>query len=132
MSFPPAVDIVHSSLDFFHKTSDGQLPFIRLFNDGSGKPILNYVLKEEVVKIENIRGKEHLYTLDTSGFQFFRCDTRYTTFETKEDFEREYISEAVEFTKRLTDAIKVVPFELCMCWFTSFLAIALRYLTFMY
>lgn len=118
MSSPPAVETVNSSLDFFQKTSDGQLPFARLFDDGSGMPPFNFELQERVIQIENIRGKEHLYTLDTSGFQFFRNNTQHVTFANKEDFEREYISEAVELTLKVTGALKVVPFEPSMCCYS--------------
>lgn len=104
-------DIVCAGLDFFHRNNEGQLPFVCLAEDGSSEPYISYELKEQTVMIENIRGKEEAYTLDTSGFQFLRCSTQHSAIASKDEFEHLYISEAVEMTKRLTGARKIIPFE---------------------
>ncbi|KAF9258548.1 hypothetical protein L218DRAFT_964396 [Marasmius fiardii PR-910] len=59
--------------------------------------------------VENIRGKQHLYTLDNAGFQYFRRPTKCTNFNDKKGLE-EYVREGAEIVKEVTGANHVISY----------------------
>lgn len=69
--------------------------------------------KEDVrsVQIEDVRGKEDEYSLDTTGFQFFRYPTKHTRFLDDAEIKAEYYPETIELIKKITGATEVILFE---------------------
>ena len=63
------------------------------------------------VVIENVRGKEDAFSLDTTGFQFYKHTSKFNTFDNDEAIRREYYSESLEVIKKLTGASRVKIFE---------------------
>ncbi|KAF8901862.1 hypothetical protein CPB84DRAFT_1846578 [Gymnopilus junonius] len=77
----------------------------------TGKRDTNYSQEEREVVIENIRGKEDSYTLDTTGFQYYKHPAKHTSFANDEEIIREYYPESIELIKKLTGASQVVLFD---------------------
>ncbi|GBE81535.1 predicted protein [Sparassis crispa] len=71
----------------------------------------NWEPEAHAVEVENIRGKEDSFTLDTSGFRFFRRPAQHTTFVNDEEVEREYYPESIALVKELTGASHAVIFD---------------------
>jgi len=71
----------------------------------------NIITNEHDVQIENVRGKENLYTLDNAGFQFFNRPTKVTDFHEDKQIEEVYYPESVDLIKELTGASRVVLFD---------------------
>ncbi|KAF9261062.1 hypothetical protein L218DRAFT_1050256 [Marasmius fiardii PR-910] len=69
----------------------------------------NISIAEHDVALENIRGKEHLYTLDNAGFQYLRRPTKCTDFSDSKQLE-EYVHESAEIVKEVTGASRVVSY----------------------
>ena len=61
--------------------------------------------------IENVRGKEDQYTLDTAGFQFYKSPAKHTSFSNDQEIQDEYYPESIELLKKLTGASRVVIFD---------------------
>jgi len=87
---------------------DGVRPY-QLVDPKSGVKEENVVLTAHDVLIENIRGKEHLYTLDNAGFQFYKRPTKHTFSGDKEI--EEYYRESTETIKELTGASRVLLYD---------------------
>jgi hypothetical protein len=67
-------------------------------------------LSKDVV-IENIRGKEESFTLDTAGFQLFNRPSKHQSFTDDAEIEKEYYPESTEYIKDITGASKVGIFD---------------------
>lgn len=107
-----AVDIVKTSIPHFVATNDGELPYIMHDPDlKAGQSPRNFTPEPIDVEVENIRGKEDSVSLDTAGFQFFRAETGFQSFDKKDEIERVYYPESIELMKRLTGANRVVIFD---------------------
>ncbi|KAF9078259.1 hypothetical protein BDP27DRAFT_1397303 [Rhodocollybia butyracea] len=103
---------VPGKLVYFSSPKDGSRPFVRVNLDPSStESRFNYIAVEHTLPIEDVRGKEHLYTLDTAGFQYFQHKAKHTSFSNDEEIEREYYPESTELLKKLTGASKVVLFD---------------------
>lgn len=106
-------DIVSAELVYFSPPPDGSKPFIHINADiSTGVRKQNWVREPHAdVQIENLRGKEHTVSLDTTGFQYFRAPQKYTSFANDEEIEREYYPESIELVKKITGASRIVPFD---------------------
>ncbi|KIK65079.1 hypothetical protein GYMLUDRAFT_159991 [Collybiopsis luxurians FD-317 M1] len=51
----------------------------------------NYIRDEVEVKVEDIRGKEHLFVLDKAGFQYFKHTSAHTAFDSDEGIKAYYL-----------------------------------------
>jgi hypothetical protein len=99
-------------LNYFTPPADGSKPYTNINADlTSGQRATNWARKPHTIEIENIRGKEGEYALDTAGFQYFKRAAKHTTFESDEAVEREYYPESVELIKEVTGASRVVLFD---------------------
>ena len=109
-------DTVPTSLHYFSPPPDGSKPYIHINADPStGERLRNWVVVPHNADIENIRGKEHTVSLDTTGFQFFKGAVPHTTFENDEVIEKEYYPQSVELVKQLTGASRAVVFDHSAC-----------------
>ncbi|KAH7923037.1 hypothetical protein BV22DRAFT_1130944 [Leucogyrophana mollusca] len=103
---------VSADLLYFVPPADGSRPFNNINADlKTGKRARNWEPAEHTVEIEDIRGKESEYTLDTAGFQYYRSATKHTAFANDDDIKREYYPESIQLLKELTGASKVVLFD---------------------
>ncbi|KAF9256692.1 hypothetical protein L218DRAFT_936425 [Marasmius fiardii PR-910] len=101
---------VTSKLHYLVPPSDGVNAF-QIVNYESNKPEPGNVgeaLHDAV--IENVRGKEHLYTLDNSGFQFCHRASKHPNLDVGNELE-EYKRESGEIVKEITGAKHVVLYE---------------------
>jgi hypothetical protein len=63
--------------------------------------------------IENVRGQEHQYSLDTTGFQFHLRPTKMPASDFRDDkkVKEEYYPESIQILKEITGASRVVLFD---------------------
>ena len=109
-------DTVPTTLTYFQPPKDGSRAWILTDADPvTGKRSSNYELEQKEVNIENIRGKEDRYSLDTSGFQYFTHAAAHKKFTDTEEIKMEYYPESIELIKKLTGAHRVVLFDHSMC-----------------
>ncbi|TFK61299.1 hypothetical protein BDN72DRAFT_849813 [Pluteus cervinus] len=80
-------------------------------NPLTGERDRNFDIAEKPVVVENLRGQEHLHTLDNSGFQLGYHPASHKAFLGDEDIVQEYYPESVELLKKVTGASKVVIFD---------------------
>ena len=77
----------------------------------AGERVRNFELEPKSVVIENARGKEDSFSLDTTGFQFYNHISKLTTFDNDEEIRRVYFPESIELIKNLTGASRVEIFD---------------------
>lgn len=70
--------------------------------------------ERQKVLVRNIRGREHEFSLDTSGFQIIHNKSNIKEFKTKEDV-TSYISETADTLKSLLGAEHVQCYEAQVC-----------------
>lgn len=103
---------VTANLVYFQPPADGSKAYTHINADPvTGVREQNWVKEPHNTEIENIRGKEDSFTLDTAGFQYFRQPQKYTAFTDDEEIKREYYDESIALVKRLTGASRIVPFD---------------------
>ncbi|KAI5980948.1 hypothetical protein EDD15DRAFT_2392342 [Pisolithus albus] len=97
---------------YFSPPADGSRAFSHVNVDpATGEQPKNWNEDVRVVQIEDIRGKEHEFSLDISGFQYYRHPAKHTKFTNDKEIEEEYYPESVELLKKLTGASRVVIFD---------------------
>ncbi|KAI0689959.1 hypothetical protein BC835DRAFT_1366661 [Cytidiella melzeri] len=107
-----SANTVPATLVYFQMPPDGSKPYININADPkTGQRDQNGIEETHDVLIENARGKEGEYTLDTSGFQWFRRPQKYTSFANDEEIVREYYPESIALVKELTGASRIQPFD---------------------
>ena len=77
----------------------------------TGKGPKNVEREAKSVVIENIRGKEDSFSLDTAGFQYYKHTSKHTKFSNDEEIRCEYYPESIELIKKLTGASRVEIFS---------------------
>ncbi|OAX38477.1 hypothetical protein K503DRAFT_741154 [Rhizopogon vinicolor AM-OR11-026] len=103
---------VSAELAYFSPPPDGSRPFTSINADAkTGQRANNWVPEVHTVEIENVRGKESNYALDTAGFQYHMRPSKHTTFVDDEEIRGEYYPESIELIKEVTGASKVVLFD---------------------
>ncbi|KAJ3743709.1 hypothetical protein DFH05DRAFT_1242656 [Lentinula detonsa] len=102
---------VPGKLLYFTPPKDGSRPITRINEDVKYGSRYNWIQEEHTVPIENIRGREGSYNLDSAGFQYYQHKSKHTSFSNDEEIEKEYYPESEELIKELTGASKVVLFD---------------------
>ncbi|KAG7086156.1 hypothetical protein E1B28_002116 [Marasmius oreades] len=103
---------VTAELSYVSLPSDGSQPLRYLTKPPEGVPVTNYKEVKHLVPVENVRGQEDKFTLDTSGFQFsLNQPTKVKTFTDDKEVEEKYYPESVEVIKKATGASKVFIFD---------------------
>jgi hypothetical protein len=101
-----------STLNYFIAPLDGSRPYNRIYADSTTtKPARNWTQEPHDMQIEDVRGKEELYKLDSAGFQFGREAPKHTSFLNDDEIKGEYYPESIDLIKRVTGATKVVVFD---------------------
>ncbi|GJJ11693.1 hypothetical protein Clacol_005929 [Clathrus columnatus] len=103
---------VPTSLNYFKPPLDGSKPWIRVEPDPkTGERPMNYSKEEQQVIIENVRGHESEYDLDTTGFLFHQHESQFKNFEDEASIKDIYYKESVDLIKKITGANRVVLFD---------------------
>jgi len=100
------------NLNYYLAPSDGSRPYHNINADSiTGERARNWVEDPRDVHIENVRGKEELYELDSAGFQFGREAAKHASFLNDAEIEHEYYPESIDLIKKVTGASRVVIFD---------------------
>jgi len=109
-----AVQSVPSTLNYFTPPTDGSKPYTHINADPvTGLRERNWEYSVITKDIENVRGSEDQYTLDSAGFQFSNAPTQLSAddFDNEEIVQGAYYDEQAELIKKLTGASKVIIFD---------------------
>ncbi len=105
-------NVVATKLVYTRPPSDGARAFQTInANPETGKRDQNIEHAKHDMEVENVRGREDSYTLDTAGFQFYTRPTDFKDFRDNKRVQEEYYPEAVALIKELTKASRVVIFD---------------------
>ncbi|EPQ50914.1 hypothetical protein GLOTRDRAFT_133652 [Gloeophyllum trabeum ATCC 11539] len=103
---------VTAKLYYFVPPADGSRPWQNInANPVTGAREQNFGTSEHEMAIENVRGREHEFTLDKNGFQFYKRPSKHTGFTDNAKIREEYYPESIELIKELTGASQVVLFD---------------------
>ena len=87
-----------ADLVYFLEPKGSKRAFIRIDeidpSSGTGERVKNYTKDVKSFVIEDVRGKEDAFTLDTAGFQFYKHTSKYTTFANDDEIRCEYYPES--------------------------------------
>lgn len=109
-------DSVTAIITYSLPPADGSRAFQRVAVDPiTGEREKNILQEPYEVVVENVRGKEDLYTLDNSGFQFHNRPTKVKDFQNEKIIQEVYYPESTEIIKELTGASRVVLFDHSTC-----------------
>ncbi|KAF8579164.1 hypothetical protein K439DRAFT_1648545 [Ramaria rubella] len=107
-------DIVTSTLNYFDPPKDGTPAWVDATTTDAttGQRASNAGTLSKEVQIENVRGREDAYSLDTAGFQYIvhRGPVR-VDFDDDDEIERVYYPDCVTFLKKVTGAGRVIIFD---------------------
>jgi len=118
-----APDVVTASFTYQLPPPNGERAFQTINADPTtGERHRNTLRVNFDAPVENIRGREHTYTLDNAGFQYARRPTNFKDFVDDKKISEEYYPESEAIIKELTGASRVVFFDSSML-FLSFWSI---------
>lgn len=105
-------DVVSATLFYTTLPSDGSKPFYIVGADpAKGQTQTNVTSVPKEFLVENVRGKEDQYDLDTTGFKFIKHTSSLKNFDDEEAIKNVYYPESIEVLKKHTGAVKVVIFD---------------------
>ncbi|KAI8630660.1 hypothetical protein F5Y19DRAFT_483999 [Xylariaceae sp. FL1651] len=102
---------VSTFINYYRDPGDGSPPMPVRISDKTVKNERPTIAQEKIIK--DVTGEEDKYTLDKTGFQFFRRRTnlRGSDFHDNELVQREYYTEAIQLLKDITGAPRVHIFD---------------------
>ncbi|CAE6490725.1 unnamed protein product [Rhizoctonia solani] len=103
------MSFIETKINYFTPPADGSKPY--QWVDEVDEPPRNWEAVEFPVKVENVRGREKEFTLDSAGFEFHTIPSREKTFESDESIRSVYYEDCVETFKKLTGASRVAIFD---------------------
>lgn len=109
---------VPTTLYYFQPPADGSAPYTKADRDPvTGKQDTNWERDLRTMLVEDVRGHEAEYSLDTSGFAYHTGATqlREADFSDDEIITRVYYPESEAYLKKTTGAKKVVLFDHSAC-----------------
>ncbi|KAG6866317.1 hypothetical protein C0991_005784 [Blastosporella zonata] len=108
----PAFATTTSQVNFFVAPPLGERAYTHInANSKTGVRERNYTEELKKITVENVRGKESDFTIDTAGFQLVHHPAKHTTFLEDAEIQREYYPESIELLKSVTGASKIVIFD---------------------
>ncbi|KAJ8596668.1 hypothetical protein M405DRAFT_781299, partial [Rhizopogon salebrosus TDB-379] len=100
------------TLKYFLSPPDGSRLYTNINADSvTGELVRNWTEDPHDVRIEDVRGKEALYKLDSAGFQFGREAAKHTSFLDDDEIQNEYYLESIDLIKKVTGASSAVIFD---------------------
>lgn len=107
-----AANTVSASLNYFQPPLDDSKPWIEVDIDPkTGDRRTNFSQEKRQFEIENVRGRENEYNLDTTGFRFHKHISSFKNFDDEEAIKKEYYNESIHLIKEVTGANRVVIFD---------------------
>lgn len=104
------------TLLYFVPPASGERAYQHINTDSTtGERKRNFTREEKTVVIENVRGKEANYSLDTTGYQFYKHKSQFNAFTNDAAIRAEYYAESIELLKKLTGASRVELFDHSAC-----------------
>jgi len=104
--------LVDTRINYFTPPADGSKPYQwTTTNHPGGGPMRNWEPASFDVRVENVRGREGNFTLDTSGFEFHKVPTEEKSFESEESIKSTYYEDCIRNIKSITGASRVVIFD---------------------
>ncbi|PCH37157.1 hypothetical protein WOLCODRAFT_134488 [Wolfiporia cocos MD-104 SS10] len=101
---------VTTELLYYSPPPDGSRPYTLINTDEKGRTG-NWVPEPHRVEVEDVRGQEAKFTLDTAGFQLYEGSPDHTQFTDGGSIKERYYPESIALIKLLTGASRVVPFD---------------------
>jgi len=105
---------VTATINYFLPPSDGSQPWTKADRDlVTGKQEINWSRDPHEQQIENVRGQEQNYTLDTAGFSYHVGPSALSAddFNSDEIIRERYYPESSDYLKKVTGAAKAVLFN---------------------
>ncbi|KAH7102228.1 hypothetical protein BKA62DRAFT_121732 [Auriculariales sp. MPI-PUGE-AT-0066] len=109
-----SINVVTSSINYFTPPTDGSQPWGKAEADPTtGEQQTNWERDPRQVQIENVRGCENEYELDTAGFSYHKRPTALTAsdFDSDATIKERYYPESIEYLKEVTGARKVILYS---------------------
>ncbi|GJJ11674.1 hypothetical protein Clacol_005910 [Clathrus columnatus] len=108
----PEITAVSTTVNYLKPPPDGSKPWVEI-STKTGKHSSNFSLEAKQVIIENVRGHESEYDLDTTGFLFrgHESQMQYSDFEDEVTIKDVYYKESAELIKKVTGANQVVVYN---------------------
>ncbi|GJJ11653.1 hypothetical protein Clacol_005889 [Clathrus columnatus] len=107
-----AADTVNTTLYYFQPPFDNSKPWFEVDIDPkTGQRNSNFTLDSQVLEVENVRGHEDEYDLDSSGFRFLKWSSDFTSFNDDAAIKSAYYKESAEIIKKVTGCRRVVLFD---------------------
>lgn len=114
-------DVVTASITYLLPPPNGERAYQTINADPTtGERRKNIIRKDFDAPIENVRGKEHTFTLDNAGFQFAHRPTKFKDFRNDKKVLQDYYLESEALIKELTGASRAVFFDHSTCYPESF------------
>ncbi|KAF5354279.1 hypothetical protein D9756_007048 [Leucocoprinus leucothites] len=105
-------DAVSASITYLLPPPNGERAYQTINADPTiGDRRKNIIRKDFDALIENVRGKEHTFTLDNAGFQYAHRPTTFKDFRDDKKVLEDYYPESEALIKDLTGASRVVFFD---------------------
>ncbi|KAG8711405.1 hypothetical protein FRC11_002862 [Ceratobasidium sp. 423] len=101
--------VIETHINYFTPPADGSKPY--QWVDEVEEPPRNWTAAQVPVKVENVRGREREFTLDSAGFEFHNIPSREKNFESDESIRAVYYEDSIETLKKLTGASRVVIYD---------------------
>ncbi|KAG6904655.1 hypothetical protein DXG01_008347 [Tephrocybe rancida] len=99
-------------VEFFIAPPAGERAYINAnASTQTGQRERNYSHELKEIAIENVRGQESDFTLDSVGFQLVHRPAKHTAFVDEKEIQQEYYPDTVELLKSVTGANRVVIFD---------------------
>ena len=105
---------VTATINYFTPPADGSQPWTKVDRDPvTGEQATNWKPDPREQQIENVRGQEQNYTLDTAGFSYHVGPSALAAndFDSDEVIKERYYPESIDYLKKVTGAAKVVLFD---------------------
>ncbi|KEP50706.1 hypothetical protein V565_074990 [Rhizoctonia solani 123E] len=100
---------IETRINYFTPPADGSKPYQWI--DEVDEPRRNWTPVDFPVQVENVRGRESDFKLDSAGFEFHTIPSREKKFESDESIRANYYDDCIETIKKLTGASRVVIFD---------------------
>ncbi|GJJ13624.1 hypothetical protein Clacol_007880 [Clathrus columnatus] len=104
-------DTVNTTLYYYQPPFDNSKPWFDVEIDPkTGQQNSNFALESHVLEVENVRGHEDEYDLDSSGFRFLKWSSDFRRFNDDAAIKNTYYKESIEIIKKITGCRRVVLF----------------------
>ncbi|GJJ11643.1 hypothetical protein Clacol_005879 [Clathrus columnatus] len=105
-------DTVETTFYYSQLPFDNSKPWFDVnFNLKTGERDSNFTMESRTLEVENVRGHEDEYDMDSAGFRFIKSPSDFTDFDDDAAIKGAYYKESNEIIKKVTGARRVVMFD---------------------